>query len=40
MAVYTSGSIGSFEGDSVSFPWCFICDLRFAFQTFEGMEGS
>ena len=22
VAVYTSGSIGSSEGDSVSFPWC------------------
>jgi hypothetical protein len=24
VAVYTSGSIGSSEGDSVSFHWCFI----------------
>ena len=24
VAVYTSGSIGSSEGDSVSFPWCFM----------------
>jgi hypothetical protein len=24
VAVYTSGSVGSSEGDSVSFPWCFM----------------
>ena len=24
VAVYTSGSLGSSEGNSVSFPWCFM----------------
>jgi hypothetical protein len=28
VAVYTSESIGSSEGDSVSFPWCFIHEIN------------